>query len=107
MEYPTFLAILAVVGFFLWLRRRPRALFVIRIRNGLAAATRGTVPHPFLAEVESICRRHGVRHGVLHGLPENREIRLRFSRSFSPSCQQQLRNLWGVAGWSLRPQGRR
>src|SRR5262249_50244700 len=77
--------------------------FLLAIRDDKIAVRRGKVTAAFLEEVRRICCEHGVRRGWLGGLPQAGRIRLVFSRSFSPGCQQQLRNIWGVLGWGNAP----
>ncbi|HYT91727.1 MAG TPA: DUF3634 family protein [Gemmataceae bacterium] len=82
-----------------------RYSFLLAVRDDKIDIQRGKVTAAFLEEVRRLCQEHGVRRGWLGGVPRARRIRLVFSRSFPPRCQQQLRNVWGVIGWGA-DQGR-
>jgi hypothetical protein len=58
------------------------------------------VTQAFLAQIGETCGRHGVRHGVVRGVVKGRRIALAFSQAMPSACQQQLRNLWALSGWS-------
>ena len=45
-------------------------------------------------------RRHGVRGGEIRGIAAGRRINLAFSGAIPDPCRQQIRNIWGVSGWS-------
>ena len=79
---------------------RPRPLFVVRIRDGVPRAARGKVTRAFLRDVAEICVQHDVRRGEIRGLAAGRRIDLAFSAGIPGPCRQQIRNLWGVCGWS-------
>jgi hypothetical protein len=61
---------------------------------------RGTVTRAFLQEVGDTCGRHGVSDAVVRGEVRGQRIALAFSRGMPEPCRQQLRNLWGLSGWS-------
>jgi hypothetical protein len=42
-----------------------------------------------------------VSHGLVRGVVKGRRITLAFTRGMPPPCQQQLRNLWALSGWSV------
>jgi hypothetical protein len=91
----------------IWAALRPRCAFVVRIRDGVPRVAAGTLTRAFLQEIEDTCARHALRAGVVRGVARNGRIALAFSRSISPPCRQQLRNLWTLKGWSTserRPQ---
>ena len=85
----------------LWIVLRPRAAFVVRIKHGVPRVARGTVTRSFLQEIADTCSRHGVSHGVIRGVVKERRITLAFQNGMPPACQQQLRNLWAISGWSV------
>jgi hypothetical protein len=95
------LGLAALVGFALWIALRPRAAFVVRIKQGVPRVARGTVTRSFLQEIADTCSRHGVSHGVIRGVVKGRRITLAFQSGMPPACQQQLRNLWAISGWAV------
>jgi hypothetical protein len=95
------LAALALGG--LWTALRPRSVFVVRIKAGVPRVVRGTVTRTFLHEISETCSRNGVSDGVISGVPNGQRIALAFARGMPTACQQQLRNLWSISGWSARP----
>ena len=93
-------ALVLLVGWGLYSACRPRPMFVVRIINGVPRAARGQVTRAFLRDVAEIIARHGVLQGEIRGLAAGRRINLEFSSGIPGSCRQQVRNLWGVCGWS-------
>jgi hypothetical protein len=89
-----------LVGGGLYAACRPRSVFVVRIRGGVPRAARGQITRGFLQDVGEICARHGVRRGSIRGVAAGRRINLVFSPGIPGPCRQQIRNLWGVSGWS-------
>jgi hypothetical protein len=79
---------------------RPRSAFVVRIERGVPRATQGNVTRAFLQEIAETCSRHAVTAGVVRGIVRGNRIALAFSKGISPACQQQLRNLWALSGWT-------
>lgn len=94
------LAVVLVVGWAVYSACRPRALFVIRIADGVPRAVRGQVTRGFLRDVAETCAHHGVRGGTIRGIAAGRRINLVFSGDIPDPCRQQIRNIWGVSGWS-------
>jgi hypothetical protein len=94
------LGLAALVVWALWSALRPRSAFIVRIKGGVPRVTRGTVTRAFLQEIAETCGRHDVSNGVVRGVVEGRRITLAFTRGMPPPCQQQLRNLWALSGWS-------
>jgi hypothetical protein len=92
------LALLA--GWSLYSAGRLRALFVVRIRDGVPRAARGQVTRAFLRDIAEISDHHGVRRGEIRGVAAGRQIHLKFSSGIPELCRQQIRNLWGFRGWS-------
>jgi Protein of unknown function (DUF3634) len=93
----------AMAAAILWSAFRPRAVFVVRIKDGLPRVASGTVTRAFLQQIGDTCSRHAVRGGIVRGVAKNRRIALVFSRNIAPACQQQLRNLWTLQGWTAGP----
>jgi hypothetical protein len=94
------------VAWGIWVGVRPRAVFVIRIRDGKPRAQSGTVPRAFLREVAEICERSGLRRGTVRGVVQGDRVVLGFSRDVPDGCRQMFRNLWSLSGWSVRPGAR-
>ena len=86
----------------LWLEQRRRYAFVIDIVNGSARVRRGKATPGFLHEVNRVCHEHSVLRGWVGGLRHGQRIRLVFSRSMPPPCQQKMRNVWHDIGWGTR-----
>jgi Protein of unknown function (DUF3634) len=98
---PLFVLPLAfLVGWGLYSACRPRPVFVVRIIDGVPRAARGQVTRGFLQDVAETCARHGVRRGSIRGVAAGRRINLVFSAGIPERCRQQIRNLWGLSGWS-------
>jgi hypothetical protein len=100
VNYLLLLVLGVVIGWVLYTICRPRPVFVVRIRDGVPQAARGQVTRGFLQDVAETCARHGVRDGEVRGLATGRRINLVFSAGIPNPCRQQIRNLWGVSGWS-------
>jgi hypothetical protein len=83
-----------------WTAWRPRCAFVVRIKDGVPRAAKGTVTRAFLREIGETCKQHAFRNGAVRGVVKGQRITLAFSRGMSPACRQQLRNLWALSGWS-------
>jgi hypothetical protein len=94
------LALVALVVWGLWIACRPRASFVVQIRQGVPRVARGRVSRGFVDEIGEVCRRHDVRQGEVRGMADGGRIALIFSGDLSESCRQQLRNIWNLSGWS-------
>jgi len=107
MELFLKLGLVALGALALWSVFRPRSAFVVRIKNGVPRVAKGTVTQAFLHQIGETCSRHHVRHGVVRGVIKGRRIALSFSRGIPPTCQQQLRNLWTLTGWSTSPRLKR
>ena len=94
------LAVCALLVWLLWRAATPRPVFVVRVERGQPRLARGTVAPAFLREIGDTCARHGVTQGVVRAVARERRIDLAFSTGFPAPCQQQLRNLWAISGWS-------
>jgi Protein of unknown function (DUF3634) len=95
------LGLVALVAWALWTAVRPRCAFVVRIKGGVPRVARGTVTRSFLQEIAETCGRHGVDRGAVRGVVKGRRLTLTFTGGMPPPCQQQLRNLWELSGWSV------
>ena len=100
MNYLLVVVLGLVIGWVLYTIARPRPVFVVRIKDGVPRAARGQVTRGFLQDVAETCARHGVEAGEVRGLAAGRRIDLVFSGGIPGPCRQQIRNLWGVSGWS-------
>lgn len=88
--------VLAVVVVCVWMALRPTYAFLIAIENGAARVKKGKVASEFVSEVNQVCGQGSVARGWIGGVGRGRRLRLAFSRSIPPACQQQLRNLWAL-----------
>jgi hypothetical protein len=91
-----------LIGWGLYAVCRPKPIFIVRITDGVPRISRGQVTRGFLQDIADACDRHGIRNGEIQGLAVRRRINLIFSRQIPISCQQQVRNLWSLSGWSGR-----
>jgi Protein of unknown function (DUF3634) len=94
------LGLTAIVAYALWAVLQPQCAFIVQIKQGVPRVTRGTASRSFLHEIGETCRRHHVSHGVVRGVVNGRKITLKFGGTIPPACQQQLRNVWTMSGWS-------
>jgi hypothetical protein len=101
------LGIVALIAWVLWHLLRSRAAFVVRIEEGNPRIERGTVTPAFLHEIDDTCRRNQVTGGLVRGVSRDGRIVLEFSAGIPSSCQQQLRNLWSISGWSAKSRASR
>ena len=77
---------------FLW---RP-PLFVVRVRSGVAAASRGVVTSKFLVACAEVLRDHGIPACTIRGYRTGKGVSLGFSREIPDTVRQNLRNVWSV-----------
>jgi hypothetical protein len=90
----------------LWYADRLRYAFLLVICDTTVCVQRGKVTAAFQEEVRRVCGEHGVVRGWIGGVRQGGRIWLVFARSLPPGCRQQLRNVWGLAGWGAeRPPG--
>jgi hypothetical protein len=90
-----------IAGWVAWTLTAGRTMFVVRLVNGVPIRKRGAVTDKFLNEVEILAREHALSSGSIRGVQRNDgRIALRFSRTFPPGSQQQLRNWWNCNGWT-------
>jgi hypothetical protein len=90
---------LATVWFF-WRAAQPPRLFMVRIVDGTAKATEGTVTPAFLERVREVASANDISRGTVSGHACGSFIRLKFSSEFSEEGRQQLRNWWASFGWA-------
>ena len=83
-----------------WLIARPAAVFVVRVRDGRAEATRGKATDAFLAVVAEVFAEFQIARGEVRGVRRGRRIALGFSANVPPAACQRLRNWWGMSGWA-------
>ena len=91
VELVVFLIVVAVL-----FACQPRPVFIIRIRDGIARASRGPVPQAFVGQVRDICREHHIATGTIRGFLVRKRIVLAFSRHIPLPCQQRIRNIWNI-----------
>lgn len=87
------LALLAVLGLFLWVVARNNELFRLQVRGGRVTVVRGHVSPAFLADVRGIVRH--VQHATIRGEKDGGQIRLR-ATGLDARTLQRLRNALGV-----------
>ena len=102
-----YVVIAVVLAAAAWAAANPPAVFVVRVRDGVPRATKGTVTGPFLAAVAEVFQEFRLRAGEVRGVARGSRITLRFSANVPPAARQRLRNWWSVSGWSARPRRRR
>jgi hypothetical protein len=83
----------------IWYGDRLRYVFLLVLKEQIVQVQRGKVTAAFLEEVQRVCREQGGLRGWIGAVPQGGRLRLVFSRSVPPACQQQLRNIWGLIGW--------
>ena len=88
-----------------WFFFRPRPIFEIRVKDGVARRTRGHVGGAFLRDVQDACEGLGVTHGLVRGKPRGDRIGVEFAGPIPAACQQRIRNLWANSRDSERRLG--
>jgi hypothetical protein len=101
------LGLVALAAWALWSLIRTQYAFIVRIEAGTPRIAGGKVTQAFLHEIGETCRRHGVTDAEIRGTAKGGRIALVFSGDLPPPCQQQLRNLWALSGWSAGSRQRR
>jgi hypothetical protein len=96
METLVKIACLAVVAIVVYLFVRPKAVFVIRIKNARLHIAKGSVPEKFLGDCRSIVVESNIRNGKIRAVNNAGRIALCFSRQIPKSARQQLRNVWSI-----------
>jgi hypothetical protein len=79
-----------------WGLHRSGQLFVVKIREGRVAFTRGRIPAELLADIADIIARAGVIRADIQGVSRDGAPRLIFKGEMNPGVQQQLRNVVGT-----------
>jgi len=82
-----------VVAPLLWLKHvllPPK--FVVRIRNGAVASTRGRVPRGFLGDCNEIASHFEITNGTVYGTNSKHGVRLSFSLGIPRESHQRFRN---------------
>lgn len=92
MWFPIALAVLLLVGYWLWLRAQ--LLFRIEIRAGKQTVTRGYVPTGLLNDFGAAVR--GVQQGEVRAHKAEGGARLSFSGDVDAGVAQRLRNIFGL-----------
>lgn len=100
MDLVSKVVVVAAVLGILWLVFQPRYVFLVRIQQGVPRLARGKLTGAFLYEVGLACAEFRVVRGWIGGVARGRRTALAFSRGFPAPCQQRLRNLWAVHGFS-------
>jgi Protein of unknown function (DUF3634) len=101
------LGLVALIAWVLWRTLGPRTAFVVRVEEGAARVESGTVTPAFVQEISETCQRNRVTDGRVRGVIRDGRIVLKFSAGIPLPCQQQLRNLWSISGWSVKSRMRR
>jgi len=92
------LLVLCFLAWVVWSLLQPRYVFEIRVEGGQPRVRKGKVTPAFLTSLAEACQHDGVVRGWVGAVQHGRRTALRFSRDFSPSLQQRLRNQWQVDG---------
>jgi len=96
METLAKIACLAVVAIVVYLFARPKAVFVIRIKNARVHIAKGSVPEKFLGDCGNIVAKANIRNGTIRAVNNAGRIALCFSRQIPKSARQQFRNAWSI-----------
>jgi Protein of unknown function (DUF3634) len=83
----------------LWRAYQPGLLFTVRLIDGKAEATTGTVTQAFLNRVSEVANGCHASKGAIHGYARGKHIRLKFSAEMPEESRQLLRNWWVEFGW--------
>ena len=71
-------------------------LFIIRVRGGVATASRGVVTPRFLASCAEVLKANGIAHCTIRGYRAAHGASLGFSRQIPDAVRQTLRNVWAL-----------
>lgn len=88
-------AFLLTLVFWLWGLSRASTLFVVTIRDGRVARSRGRIPPRLLSEIADIIERAGVVRARIRGVVRDGRPVLLFDGEMSPGTMQQMRNVVG------------
>ena len=87
--------VVGIIVFLVFFLRR-QSTFTIVVSGGKARLKNGSIPGPFVQDVEDICRRAGIASGTVSGVGAQHQVTLRFSSEIPPQCHQQIRNAWAT-----------
>src|SRR5690554_5539422 len=97
------LLLILTIVFWWWGLKRSNQLFVVKIREGRVAFSRGRIPAELLADIVA---RAGVTRAEIRGVVSDGAPRLLFQGEMSPGVQQQLRNVVGTFSTTQIRQGK-
>jgi len=100
------LLLILTIVFWWWGLKRSNQLFVVKIREGRVAFSRGRIPAELLADIADIVARAGVTRAEFRGVVSDGAPRLLFQGEMSPGVQQQLRNVVGTFSTTQIRQGK-
>jgi hypothetical protein len=75
---------------------RPKHVFVIRVRNGVARLERGAVDDDYVKDVQDICRLWGFTDGVVKGVRQGERVKIQTAGEIPQSHAQAFQNAWNV-----------
>ena len=90
-----FVALILSVVLWLWSLSRASRLFVLTIRDGRIARSKGRIPPRLLSEIADIVDRAGVTRARILGVVRDGRPVLLFDGEMSPGTTQQMRNVVG------------
>ncbi len=88
-----FLVLASLLWF--WGLKRAGTLFVLVVREGRIARSRGRIPPRLMAEIADIVDRAGVTRARIRGVVREGRPVLLFEGEMDPSAAQQMRNVMG------------
>ena len=94
MEVVIKILFLAIPGLVLFLLFRPKAVFVLEIRDAQVKVIRGKVPRGFIEDCEHLVSEATLRKGTFKGVRISGRISLRFSYNIPKQFHQQFRNAY-------------
>lgn len=78
--------------------RNQSRVFVIRIRGGYPAVSKGKVSQALLGELVAVLKEKGIRGGAIYGVRRRGTVSLEFARGIPPGARQSIRNVWAMHG---------
>ena len=94
MEVVIMVLFLAILGLILFLLLRPKAVIVLKIRNGKVRVIKGKVPRGFIEDCEHLVSENNLRRGIIKAVKMSGRVSLRFSYSIPKQHHQQFRNIY-------------
>jgi hypothetical protein len=94
MEVVIKILFLAILGFTLFMLFRPKAVFVLKIRNGKVRVIKGRVPRGFIEDCQQLVSENNLRRGTIRAVKMSGRVSLRFSYSIPKRNHQQFRNAY-------------